>query len=75
MGILHDDPNITAPENCRYDACLIVEQDFQHNDALIGSFRGGKYLAYDFVGTPFDVDVAWDSVYEKFLLDSGYLAR
>jgi AraC family transcriptional regulator len=74
IGILHDDPNITAPENCRYDACLIVEPSFQHEDALIGSFRGGKYLAYAFVGRPSDVDIAWDRVYETFLLDSGYLA-
>jgi AraC family transcriptional regulator len=74
MGILHDDPSITAPENCRYDACLVVDQKFQHDDALIGQFRGGRYLTYDFVGTPPDVDPAWDRVYGEFVINSGYLA-
>jgi AraC family transcriptional regulator len=73
IGILHDDPNITAPEKCRYDACLVVDENFQDSDALIGHFRGGKYLTYDFVGTPSEVDPAWDRVYGEFVLSSGYL--
>ncbi len=27
-GIGHDDPHITAPEQCRYDACVEVPEDF-----------------------------------------------
>ena len=27
-GVSHDDPNITAPGQCRYDACVEVPQEF-----------------------------------------------
>jgi len=74
IGILHDDPSITAPENCRYDAGIVVDHNFQHSDALVGHFRGGKYLTYDFIGTPPDIDPAWDRVYGEFVINSGCLA-
>ena len=74
IGILHDDPSITSYENCRYDACLVVSPEFRDTEALIGHFRGGKYLTYDFVGTPDDIDPAWDRVYGDFIINSGYLA-
>ena len=74
IGILHDDPSITAPDKCRYDACLVIDADFQEEGVLVALFRGGKYLAYDFVGTPSDVDPAWDRVYREFLVESSWLA-
>src|SRR5206468_9949428 len=74
IGILHDDPSITAPEKCRYDACLIVDQNLEPDDALTSRFRGGRYVMYDFAGTPSDVDPAWDRVYGEFVINSGCLA-
>jgi DNA gyrase inhibitor GyrI len=52
----------------------VVDAEFRHADALIGKFQGGKYLAYDFVGTPSEVDPAWDLVYEEFVTDGIHLA-
>jgi len=74
IGILHDDPSITAPGKCRYDACLIVDQNLEPDDALTSRFRGGRYVMYDFAGTPSDVDPAWDRVYGEFVINSGCLA-
>jgi AraC family transcriptional regulator len=74
MGILHDDPSITQPDRHRYDTCLIVDRDFQDDDALVATFKGGRYLTYDFLGTPSDVDPAWDRVYGEFVINSGSLA-
>src|SRR6266446_8199426 len=28
LGIAYDDPDITAPDRCRYDACVVVPADF-----------------------------------------------
>src|SRR2546427_10958583 len=28
LGIGHDDPDVTAVEKCRYDACVVVSPDF-----------------------------------------------
>ncbi|WP_394845342.1 AraC family transcriptional regulator [Pendulispora brunnea] len=71
VGILHDDPAITEPERCRYDACVIVARPI--SDALVSSvvLPGGDYLVFPFVGAPVDVDPAWDAVY-RALVDSGY---
>jgi AraC family transcriptional regulator len=29
LGIGHDDPEVTAPEKCRYDACVVIPESFQ----------------------------------------------
>ena len=43
-GISHDDPCITAPEQCRYDACAEVPPDFiTSGSALKTTIPGGKY--------------------------------
>ena len=30
LGIALDNPEVTAPESCRYDACLVVSNNFQN---------------------------------------------
>lgn len=51
-GISHDDPSITAPEQCRYDACAEVPSDFvTSGNAFKTTIPGGKYAALAFNGT------------------------
>ncbi|WP_394834758.1 AraC family transcriptional regulator [Pendulispora rubella] len=71
VGILHDDPAITEPELCRYDACVIVTRPMSDAQASSLVLPGGDFLVFPFVGAPSDVDPAWDAVY-RALLDSGY---
>ena len=52
-GISHDDPSVTAPEKCRYNACAEVPSDFL---ALGGANKttipGGRYAVLPFKGNP-----------------------
>lgn len=71
-GISHDDPSITAPEQCRYDACAEVSADFMAaGSALKTTIPGGKYAALKFKGTVEQVGEAWAALLRDWLPSSG----
>lgn len=71
-GISYDDPGVTPPEQCRYDACAEVESDFV---ATGGAFKaivpGGKYAVLRFKGTAEEVGEAWTAILRDWLPTSG----
>ena len=71
-GISHDDPGITAPELCRYDACAEVAPGFV---ATGGAFKttlpGGRYAALAFKGSAADVVEGWTTLLRDWLPSSG----
>lgn len=71
-GISHDDPSITAPEQCRYDACAEVSPDFMATgSALKTTIPGGKYAVLKFKGTVEQVGKAWSALLRDWLPSSG----
>ena len=71
-GISHDDPSITAPEQCRYDACTEVSPDFlATGGALKTTIPGGKYAVLKFNGTAEQVGEAWAALLRDWLPSSG----
>lgn len=71
-GISLDDPNITAPAQCRYDACLEVSAEFEPNGgALISTLPGGRYASMPFKGTSVTIVDAWTSLLRDWLPSSG----
>jgi AraC family transcriptional regulator len=73
LGIAHDDPSITAPERCRYDACVVVPRDFKADRWVNATdIPPGRYAVCDFVGTAHEIEAAWDRVYAGWLPGSGY---
>ena len=72
LGISHDDPSITAPEKCRYDACVEIEQDFiVSGDALKTTIPGGKYAVLRIKGSVAEIGDAWASLLRDWLPSSG----
>jgi AraC family transcriptional regulator len=73
LGIAHDDPCITAPARCRYDACVVVPRDFVA-DRLVDVLEvpGGLYAVAGFVGSPHEIESTWDRVFAGWLPGSGY---
>ena len=70
-GIAHDDPGITAPEQCRYDACAEVPPDFAPTGgALKKVIPGGKYAALRFSGTVGEIGEAWAALLRDWLPSS-----
>ena len=71
-GIAHDDPSITAPEQCRYDACAEVSPDFMvMGGALKTTIPGGKYAVLKFKGTIEQAEETWMALLRDWLPSSG----
>jgi AraC family transcriptional regulator len=72
FGISLDDPTVTKPERCRYDACVQSPE----GEVLAGSpqhkvIAGGKYACLPFEGTSAEIGAAWDALLRDWLPQSG----
>jgi AraC family transcriptional regulator len=71
-GISHDDPSITAPAKCRYDACVEVEEKaLLSGNALRTTLPGGKYAVVNYSGTASQIGQAWSRLLREWLPGSG----
>ena len=71
-GIAHDDPNVTAPEKCRYDAAVEVSPEYVlSGKALKTTIAGGRYASLYFKGTVAEVNDAWMTLFRDWLPSSG----
>lgn len=72
-GISYDDPSITAPEQCRYDAGAEVDADFvATGGANKATVPGGKYAVYKFRGSAHQEGEAWSALLRDWLPSSGF---
>ncbi|WP_426334684.1 AraC family transcriptional regulator [Paenibacillus silvae] len=75
LGIAQDDPATTAPDHCRYDACIVIPDDYifdeQKEHINTGGFSGGTYLVVTVKHTAEDIQHAWSEV-TPYLQASGY---
>lgn len=69
LGIVHDDPDITCDNRCRYDCCITVEE-FSHDK--IKTIAGGSYAVFQFSGTGAEVFHAYRWIYGQWFPQSGY---
>jgi DNA gyrase inhibitor GyrI len=72
FGIAQDNPEITPPEKCRYDACIIIPVDFViDNDVEECEFEGGKYAVFKIAHTAEEIQKAYMEIFE--LITKGEL--
>jgi AraC family transcriptional regulator len=70
-GISHDDPSVTDPKQCRYDACVEVEDGFVPSGrALLTTLPGGRYAVTPFRGDGAQIFVAWRQLLGEWLPSS-----
>lgn len=63
-GIAHDNPNQTIPENCRYDACLALETEFNEDELVqISSLQGGKYAIFVIPHSAASIQGIWQEIF------------
>ena len=74
LGIAHDNPQTIPPENCRYDACiLLADEQFPAGDNVQhGKIAGGKYAVFTVRHTAEAVEQAWAEIF-SVLSESGCL--
>jgi AraC family transcriptional regulator len=58
-GVAIDDPMTTAPESCRYDACVELPAGLSLPDAPETQVAGGRYAIRPFKGTGAGIGAAW----------------
>ena len=59
-GISQDSPDVTAPEKCRYDACIEVDAHFKLTGAIgVQTITGGRFACTLFSGPAADIHAAW----------------
>jgi AraC family transcriptional regulator len=73
LGISHDDPKVTEPAKCRYDAAIEIPRDFRPDgDVNVTDVEGGKYAILPFFGKPETIGEAYDQLFGVWLPGSGY---
>jgi len=71
-GISLDDPTVTTPSKCRYDACVqSPEKEMLSGNPGRKVIPGGKYAALAFEGTSAEIGAAWDALLRGWLPRSG----
>jgi DNA gyrase inhibitor GyrI len=72
LAIPQDNPETTLPENCRFDACIVISKDYQLDDSIYESeLSGGKYLIYEVKHTAEDIQKAYTEIFPD-LQNNGY---
>ncbi|MBD3108916.1 GyrI-like domain-containing protein [Bacillus sp. AGMB 02131] len=64
LGIALDNPETTAPENCRYDACVVIPYNFAADDSFCeAELAGGEYAVCKVKHTSQDIQRAWAEIF------------
>ncbi|RED75260.1 AraC family transcriptional regulator [Cohnella phaseoli] len=72
FGIPQDHPATTPPENCRYDACIVLSQSAPIDEAVgEDRFPGGSYAICKIEHTSEAVQQAWAAIFPA-LQSGGY---
>jgi DNA gyrase inhibitor GyrI len=73
LGIAQDNPETTKADNCRYDTCIVVSNDYSVTDGYVreGNIVGGKYAIFIINHTAEAVQKAWIDIFPE-LLKQGY---
>jgi AraC family transcriptional regulator len=73
LGVSYDDPSITAPERCRYDACVVVPPSLPPDRWVHRiDVAGGTCAVAVFEGTAHGIEAAWDRLFGAWLPASGF---
>lgn len=72
LGIHHDNPAITPLEECRYNACIITDEEIKNSSLPTLKMPDGIYAKFDFSGKYGDILHFMNWVYFEWLLKSGY---
>jgi AraC family transcriptional regulator len=72
LGIVHDDPVVTPSDRIRYDACLVVCEDFQGSgDVGVQQISGGEYAIITHKGPHERLGETYDRFFGTWVPDSG----
>ncbi|MBZ5753577.1 AraC family transcriptional regulator [Metabacillus rhizolycopersici] len=72
LTIPQDNPETTLPENCRFDACIVISKDYQLDDSICESeLSSGKHLIFEVKHTAEDIQKAYTDIFPTIQIN-GY---
>jgi len=72
LGIGHDDPTITAPEEIRYDAAVVLEEEVNVTAPVtLGTLQGGDYAIITHQGPYEKLEESYKAIMGKWIPSSG----
>jgi len=75
-GIVHDDPEITDPAKCRYDACIeILDHIKVKGELRIKEIFDGKFAMFEYKGPYEELGEFYNVIYGVWFPKSGYELR
>ena len=71
-----DDPHVTDVDKLRTDVCLVIHKPAEPKGEIgIREVPGGKFLVFTYVGSYDNLYDVFDTIYRKWLPESGYELR
>ena len=68
MGIGHDDPTVTPPEKCRYDACITAGEGVSGEGEIgVQTIPGGRFAVFTHIGPYVKLPESYEAIYRQWL--------
>jgi DNA gyrase inhibitor GyrI len=73
LGLVHDNPEVTRPDYCRYDICIRLPEKFkiESKDVHEGIISGGKYAVVEIDHKEEALQEAWAILFQT-ITSKGY---
>jgi len=76
FGISYDDPSVTPPNKCRYDACFTLSEIISPTGNIgVKELEGGKFAVFSYQGSYDNWPFVYDYIFDEWLLKSKYNLR
>lgn len=73
LGIVHDNPELTAEDKIRFDACVLVNQPIKANGEVgYKKIEGGKFAVFRYKGAYENFYTVYDYIYNSIVFDRGF---
>lgn len=76
IGVSYDDPGVTEPERCRYEACVTVSKEVSaEGEVGYKTLAGGKYLIVKYKGPYEEFHLVYDYIFGKYITENNLTLR
>jgi AraC family transcriptional regulator len=73
LGIVHDNPDLTAEQHIRFDACVLLSKEIKPNGEIgYKKIEGGKFAVFTYKGAYEGFYPVYDYIYNVCLFDNKF---
>jgi AraC family transcriptional regulator len=73
IGIVHDNPDLTAEQHIRFDACVLLSKEIKPNGEIgYKKIEGGKFAVFTYKGAYEGFYPVYDYIYNVCLFDNKF---